>query len=216
MNTYIANGMADFTIETKAALRSRIWFGFGFHLASMESEKAGKDFIAELRLAIDPGKGPAKGKASMACKTAKMVGDKFHHRFAAELASEYATPAAFVQACYMAATASGATTVAKLEDWCEHGNAEYRADKLAAENAEKEAKRAENAAVAAAELQAAIDTIDPMGFDTVVQPVVRDAAPEPEVVGESLADKVAALLAEYSAKDIHAELVAQMALAKVA
>jgi hypothetical protein len=170
VNPNIAAGMQNYIVAGKAALRARIWFAYGFHLANLDGEASA--YSDTLRLAINPTKGDSlKGKASEVVKVARVVGNAFQSLFGAELASKWQSDAHLIQACYLAATASGATTIEGLTDLAEHGDADYTAKEKAKAKAAKAAEAAAKAAEAADALNEATHSLDFMGFDVVPVPV---------------------------------------------
>lgn len=176
-NQAIENGLSDMIMGTKLALRSVVWFGFGYHLASMEGDKEARDYLAQVRAGVLAA-GKVKSEASARVSQAKGLGAVFGERFAKELASDWASDAHKVQACYLAMVASGVTSVKKLADWVSHGDAEHSAKVEAAKKAEKEAAAQE----AAQALIAGATTAQGLDIDAAPEPV---AAPEAEPVAAS-------------------------------
>jgi hypothetical protein len=176
-NQAIENGLSDMIMGTKLALRSVVWFGFGYHAAHIEGDKEARAYLDQVRAGVLAA-GKVKSEASARVSQAKGLGAVFGERFAAELASDYASEAHRIQACYMAMVASGVTSVKKLADWVTHGDAEHTAKQEAAKRAEHDA----------ASKKAAEDMISGA---TMVQGLDIDAKPEPVTAPETDAAPVA-------------------------
>lgn len=174
-NELIAYGVNDMMQGTKLALRSIAFFAFGWHNADAIDDV--KAFEGQLRRAIlDAGK--VKSEASARVKQAKTLGKVFAEKFGAELASEYASEAHRVQACYLAMTASGVTSVKRLMDWAEHGDADYSAKEAERKKAEKADAEAKAMAEERAEREAMADTIVPLSIEDVPEVQILNSEPE--------------------------------------
>lgn len=206
MSDFIANGLSDLTMGTKLVLRSGIWFGLGYHNAAIAGDD--KAYLDTLRKAV-LASGKAKSEASRRVKVAKAMGAAFQAKFASELASEWASPAHMVQACYTAMTASGVSSEVKMLDWIKYGDADYTAKKKAREQeAALDAAKAASQALLDQAAQAA-----QMDIDATVKPVGSAAAPvegsklepvpfDPVAVVDGLSVKDQDALAAYLAEVI--------------
>lgn len=163
----LEHAIADYSMGRKAALRCLIWFGFGYHKATLEGDKAARDYLSDVR-ALLKGEGAVKSEQSTKAKITKAVGEAFGQLFGPELASEWDSDAHLVQACFHAAQASGATTVKRLEDWARHGDADYT-DAAKERAAKEKAEKLEADAAARRDIDAG--SVLNMGFDDVVAPV---------------------------------------------
>lgn len=208
-NDILANGIADYNQGRKAALRSLIWFGFGYHKAMHEGDKEARDYIADTR-ALLKDNGAVKSEQSTKASITKRVGEKFAALFGPELASDYADDADRVQACYLAAMASGATTVKRLDDWATHGNPSHTDDEKARLAAEKKAEK--EAAIEQRRKEAEKVTADPMGLDVVPVPIVKEEGsifePEAETAPQTVQQAVDALVALHGWEAVKDALLA--------
>lgn len=185
IETILAAGRADYLLGRKAALRSLIWFGFGAHEVLQNGTSKEQTAYFDDLGAILRESGAVKSEVSTKRKQAKQIGKEFAALFGKELATDYASPAHFVQACFVAAQAAGATSVNRLVDWAVNGdpNATDKAKEA------KAAKEAEAAAEKKAESLAAIDAapVDQLGFDEVPEQVqnlnlATDQGQEPRAI----------------------------------
>ncbi|WP_333827548.1 hypothetical protein [Pararhodobacter sp.] len=217
IETILAAGRADYLLGRKAALRSIIWFGFGAHeVLSNGTTKEQTAYFDDLG-AILRESGAVKSEVSTKRKQAKQIGEKFATLFGKELATSYRTEADFVQACFVAAQAAGASSVNRLVDWAVNGDPDAT-DKA---KAAKEAERMAEKDAARAESLAAINNapVVQMGFDEVPEPVqnlnpVMDQDQEPRAIdfvaiAQSLNDEQLAEMAQAIAAEMAARKAAQ-------
>ena len=219
VESILAAGRADYILGRKAALRSLIWFGFGAHEVLQNGTPKEQTAYFEDLAAILRDSGAVRSEMFAKKKQAKQIGERFFALFGKELATSYRTEADFVQACFVAAQAAGATSVARLVDWATKGNPnatdEAKEAKEAEKAAEKEAARAESmAAIAAA-------PVAQMGFDAepALAPVQNlDRAQEAPAIDyaaiaagmsdEQLAGMAQAIAAEIAARAAAAQVKA--------
>lgn len=171
-NQMIVHGLNDMIQGTKLALRSSLFFGYGHYQARIAGTE--KVFEAEMRTAI-LGAGKVKSEASARVSQAKKISAVFGERFGKELATAYPSEAHRVQAAYMVMTSAGVTSIKKMLDWVEHGDANHSAKE---EEAKRKAKEEEAAKAAATVVQEA------MGLEALA----IDADPEPGADSEPGAD----------------------------
>ena len=181
----------DYAVGKKGALRSLIWFAYGYHQAHEAGTKEAVQFLNDVR-AILKAEGAVKSEQSTKAKIVKAVGTNFRALFGPELVSQYESDAHRVQAMFIAAQASRAITVARLYDLAQHGCADY-SDRMKQEKAdEKLAQReAEMLAHDAAVLEMPLSQIEPMGFDNVVYALETQA---PEVAANTINKMFAPML----------------------
>jgi hypothetical protein len=114
----------DYANGKKGALRSLVWFAYGFHQAHEAGTKEAVQFLNDVR-AILKAEGAVQSEQSTKAKIVKAVGTNFRALFGPELVSQYESDAHRVQAMFNAALASNAVTVARLYDLAQHGCADY-------------------------------------------------------------------------------------------
>jgi hypothetical protein len=114
----------DYANGKKGALRSLVWFAYGFHQAHEAGTKEAVQFLNDVR-AILKAEGAVQSEQSTKAKIVKAVGTNFRALFGPELVSQYESDAHRVQAMFNAALASNAVTVARLYDLAQHGCTDY-------------------------------------------------------------------------------------------
>ena len=210
-NQAIAQGLSDMIMGTKLALRSVVWFGFGYHQAKQNGTE--RAYLDEVRAGV-LASGKVKSEASARVSQAKALGAVFAERFGAELASEWPSDAHMVQACFLAMTSSGVTSVKKMGDWVKHGDAEHSA-KVSQRAADE--KRAAAQAESAALIEAATAS-DALDIDTAPAPA-PGPRPQPVVAEEPEAFDLSAMSDEALtslAKALAAEKAKRKRAARVA
>ena len=192
IQTIIATGAADMATGSRLAMRGLIWLAYGHHLECHVSDGKPADYKRKVNAAL-LGLGRGKGEASTKSTQSNTIGAEFHRLFAAELASEYGSTSDFIAACFNAAEANGATSVLKLKDWAQHGNADHaeamKAQK-AAEAADKKAE-AEQVIERDAASSAAINQPE-LGFVPKVKEV-QSLNLEPEQIENTIAAQLATM-----------------------
>ena len=171
-----------------------LWFGFGAHEVLQNGTTKEQGAYFDDLGAILRESGAVKSEVSTKRKQAKQIGAKFAALFGAELQTDYVSEADFVQACFVAAQASGATSMPRLVDWAVNGDPD--ATDKAKDKAAQE--KAETAAAARAESIAAIDAapVAQMGFDdepAIVPAPVQELNQQGETGSNSL-DQVCAAM----------------------
>jgi len=206
-NEMIVYGLSDMIQGTKLALRSALFFGYGHYMANMAGNA--KVFEAEMRTAI-LGAGKVKSEASARVSQAKKMSAVFGERFGKELATAYESDAHRVQACYLVMTAAGVTSIKKMLDWLEHGDANHSAKV----EAEKAAAKEKAAAEAAATIVQQAVSVAPLDLDAV--PEVSETKPEAVSDAGSGSDPVewaetVAAMDDATLEAIRAAVVAEVA-----
>ncbi|MCC5972013.1 MAG: hypothetical protein JJU15_18910 [Pararhodobacter sp.] len=214
IETILAAGRADYLMGRKAALRSMIWFGFGAHeVLQNGSTKEQTNYFDDLG-AILREAGAVKSEVSTKRKQAKQIGAEFAAIFGKELATDYASDAHMVQACFVAAQASGATSISRLIDWAVNGDPD-------ATDKAKDAKEAERMAAkdaARAESLAAINEapVDQLGFDHIpelapvqnLNPATDGPAIDCAAIAHALTDDQLAVMARAVAAEMASRAIA--------
>lgn len=183
LKSKIAWGTEDAVAGRKMGMRAAIWFGFAYHVALQSGEKKQLDEVLNTIGETLYSTGAVKSEVSARRKQAKVIGSNFERMFGAELVTQYNTEQDKVLAMFVAAQASGATSIAKLLDLAQHGDAEYTVKKKAAEaeaKAQAEAEAKERAAKEMAEIMANIGEQTELGLGETIAPPVPLAAPVAE------------------------------------
>lgn len=166
-------------IGRHAAIKSAIAAAAAYHFA-MDGDDSQKAVLDTYGALLDAA-GYVKGTKSDKRKLAKTVGEAFAGMFTAELASNYATEADFIAACFAKALADGCTTETRLMDMAVHGDPEHSVKAKAQAKAEKEAEKQAKAESALSSIMGKAADMGPIGdsADPVEPNEVRKIEPEP-------------------------------------
>jgi hypothetical protein len=149
-NGIILRGMAEHIIGKNSALKALIWFAYGYHVASETDTATAVQYLADLKAKLII-KGDVRSDYEKKIKRSKIIGEKFYVLFGPEIVSTYQNDYARIEAMFNNVQLQGVSSMPRLLDLAQHGNADHTAI-MAKQKADLKAQiKAETAKMAEAE-----------------------------------------------------------------